>query len=76
MIISLIALALFVPLAVLPLVLRTRFTPAALNEMGVCLESSEPIDGSDTAQPSQGNCRNVTVVFNNTALDYCLIESV
>ena len=76
MIISLIALALFVPLAVLPLVLRTRFTPATLDEMGVCLESSEPIDGSDTAQPSQGNCRNVTVVFNNTALDYCLIESV
>lgn len=69
MIISLIALALFVPLAVLPLVLRTRFTPAALNEMGVCLESSEPIDGSDNAQPCQESCLNVTAVFNNTALE-------
>lgn len=69
MIISLIALVLFVPLAVLPLVLRTRFTPAALNEMGVCLEASEPVDGSDDAQSCQGNCLNVTAVFNNTAME-------
>lgn len=52
MIISLIVLALFLPAAFLPLALSTHFTPAALDEMGVCLESSELTHESENAQSS------------------------
>ena len=58
MFILVIALFLFLPVAVLPLALKTGFTPGELSDMGVCLEKIQstgllPPEPKETVQASQ-----------------------
>jgi len=43
MIISLVILIFLIPLAFAPFALQTFFTPGEMDEMGVCLNVSEPV---------------------------------
>jgi len=49
MLVCILVLALLAPVAFLPLALAS-FTPSALDEMGVCLEPSQPVRESTYAQ--------------------------
>jgi hypothetical protein len=70
MFICIIVLALLLPAAFLPLAL-SAFTPAALDEMGVCLEAPEPAsEPADAHSP-----RTERRVSQSTSLEVCTLCS-